>query len=209
MSMRPSDARQAPHAGPDSAEPVAWPDDAVEVGKVVGAFGVKGWIRVQPYAAGAPEALFSSRRWFLRPAPARVPATAAVPVPGVLRVTEAREHGDTVVATAKELPDRSAAEALKGATVHVPRSSFPTPADGEYYWVDLIGCEVINRDGLVLGQVADLLDTGPHCVLQVQPARADGADAVPDLVLIPFVEAYLDEVDLGARRIRVDWSVDF
>lgn len=174
-----------------------FPADAVEVGRVVGAWGIKGWIKVQPFAAD-PQALFSSKRWYLRPAdgPARSEP------PPLLRVIEAREHGAMVVAGAQEVPDRIAAEALKGARIFVPRASFPTAGADEYYWVDLIGCDVVNREGAVLGRVADLLDTGAHSVLRVV------ADGVPER-LVPFVAAYVDTVDIAGRRITVDWGLDY
>ncbi|MCU0812821.1 MAG: ribosome maturation factor RimM [Burkholderiaceae bacterium] len=186
-------------APPDTGEP-AWPDDAVEVGRIVGAWGVKGGLRVQAYAA-APQALFSSRRWFLRPPASTRPGPAIAP--RLLRVTSAREHGDGIVATAQDVVDRDAAEALRGARIFVPRASFPTPEPGEYYWVDLIGLDVVDRAGRQLGVVADLMDLGPHAVLQVRPPQADADD-----VLIPFVAAYVDDVDLAGRRITVDWAAE-
>lgn len=186
-----------------SDEPLVWPADAVEVAKVIEAWGLKGGIRVHPYAAD-PQALFSSRRWYLRPPEGPGPARA---LPGLLRIRQVREQGDTVVAHADELPDRTAAEALKGARVFVPRSSFPTPATDEYYWVDLIGLSVRNREQVELGTVVGLLDTGPHSVLRIQPPAADGPDA-PER-LIPFVSAYVDAVDLPARLIQVDWGLDY
>jgi 16S rRNA processing protein RimM len=67
----------------------------------------------------------------------------------LLRIREAKEHADTIVATRRqEVDDRSAAEALKGARIFVPRSSFPTAGDDEYYWVDLLGLDVVNREGV-------------------------------------------------------------
>jgi len=192
-------------ASPDD-EGVAWPDDAVEVGRVIDAWGVKGWIKVQPYSAD-PQALFSSRRWFLQPPDSPNPRAAAAGLrwPLLLRITQARDHGDVIVAAAREVPDRTAAEALKGARVHVPRSSFPTADPEEYYWVDLIGLEVVNRQGERLGTVADLMDTGAHAILRV----VDEAGGKPAERLIPFVGAYVDEVDQGARRITVDWGLDY
>ena len=101
-----------------------WPTDAVEVARIVGAWGVKGWIRLQPFASD-PQALFSSRRWHLMP-PAQ--AIGGGPIPPLLHVIQAKSHGDGVVAAARELGDRDAARALRGARVFVPRSSFPTAA---------------------------------------------------------------------------------
>lgn len=169
----------------------AWPADAVEVGVVLGAWGVKGWFKVQPYAA-EPQALFASKRWWLQAAAGQ----------RLLKIVQARAQGDAVVAGAHEIADRDAAEALRGARVHIARASFPSTADDEYYWVDLIGLEVRNREGQVLGTVADLIDTGAHSVLRV--AADDATER-----LIPFVAAYVDEVSLAARRIVVDWGLDY
>jgi 16S rRNA processing protein RimM len=172
------------------------PADAVEVGRILGAWGIKGWIKVQPFAAD-PQALFSTKRWHLLPAE----GARASDLPALLRVTQAREHAGFVVAGVQEAVDRNAAEALKGARVYVARSSFPTAGSDEFYWVDLIGCSVLNRDGVDFGVVTDLLDTGAGSVLRVLQGDAE--------TLIPFVAAYIDDVDLDARCIRVDWGADY
>ena len=183
-------------------EPADLPADAVEVGRIHDAWGIKGWFKVLPHSA-SPEALFSSRRWYLQP-----PEKAAKPVFSgtvLLRIREAKDHSDAVVACAHDIDDRGAAEALKGARIFVPRSSFPTPAEDEYYWVDLIGLDVVNREGVVLGTVRDLLATGPQTVLVVGYEQ----DGQPAERMIPFVSAYVDGVDLEGRRITVDWQPDY
>jgi 16S rRNA processing protein RimM len=185
------------------------PDDAIEVGRVLGAWGVKGGIKVKPFSAD-PQALFSSKRWFIQPpevttAVPRPPGTkASAPMPALLRVVSAKEHGDGVVATVHDVTDRDAAEALRGARIFVPRTSFPTPDADEFYWVDLIGLSVINKSGEALGTVTGLLETGPHCVLQVQTDAPDAPEC-----LIPFVDAYVGKVDLPARQIHVDWDASY
>jgi len=197
----------APGALAPDAPEAEFPDDAVEVGRILDAWGVKGWIRVQPHAS-QPQALFASKRWYLKP-PQRPPAgaRAAPALPTLLRITQARAHGDEVVAGLRDIDDRTAAEALRGARIFVPRSSFPSVADDEYYWVDLIGLQVVNRDGADLGVVRGLVDTGAHAVLRVAPASATGAPG--EERLIPFVAAYVDAVDREARRITVDWGLDY
>ncbi len=181
------------------------PEDAVEVARVLGAWGIKGAIKLKAFAAD-PQALFASKRWYLEAGerqaskPPGAAAVAAV-MPRLLKVVQAREQGEFIVATAQDLDDRTAAEALAGARVFVSRASFPTPDDDEFYWVDLIGLDVRNRQGLELGRVSNLLETGPHCVLRVQPPAAGAAE-----VLIPFVDAYVDRVDREARLIHVDWD---
>jgi 16S rRNA processing protein RimM len=187
-------------------EAAVLPPDVVEVGRVVGAWGVRGGIKVKPFSAD-PQALFSTKRWYLDAlpdAPPRPPGAPAVAYPRLLRVAQAREQGDLVVATIDELTDRDHAQALTGSRVLVSRSSFPTPGEGEFYWVDLIGLQVVDREQRELGRVVGLIETGPHSVLRIQPAQADA-----DEILIPFVDAYVDGVDLPGRRIRVDWGADY
>ena len=187
-------------AAMDGADAPTLPADAIEIGRIVGAWGIKGAFKVVPHAAD-PQALYSSRRWYLQ-----APVGSRRSVPSVLRLTQVREQAALVVASAQEVPDRNAAEALAGATVFVSRASFPTAGEGEYYWVDLIGLAVVNRDGLLLGRVEGLIDTGVHSVLRVTPPElaADSEER-----LIPFVGAYIDGVDIAAKRITVDWQPDY
>jgi 16S rRNA processing protein RimM len=182
-------------------EPAELPADAVEVGRIADAWGIKGWFKVLPHSA-SPEALFSSKRWYLQPSERGAKTFAGTLL---LRVREAKEHSGTVVASAQEVDDRGTAESLKGARIFVARSSFPTPDNDEYYWVDLIGLEVVNREGLVLGSVRELLSTGPQTVLVIE--YFEHGKTLERL--IPFVSAHVDNVDLAARRITVDWQPDY
>lgn len=184
-------------------DPAELPADAVEVGRIADAWGVKGWFKVLPYSAD-PEALFSSKRWYLQPSEkgAKSFFTGTVLLP----IRQAREHSDSVVAHAQGVDDRDAAEALKGARIFVPRSSFPTAAEDEYYWVDLIGLEVVNREGVALGTVRELLATGPQTTLVLSYAQEDGKEQER---MIPFVSAFVDQVDIPGRRIVVDWQPDY
>jgi len=177
------------------------PADAVEVGRIQDAWGIRGDFKVVPYSA-SPEALFSARQWFVQP-PERGRKTFQGTA--LLHVSRAKEHGDAIVARAREVPDRTAAEALKGARVFVPRSAFPSLPEGEYYWVDLIGLPVVNRQGELLGSVRDLISTGPQQVLVVGYEESGQSRER----LIPFVSAYVDTVDLTERRITVDWQADY
>ena len=205
----------APGATDGGFDNPPFPDDAIEVGRVMGAWGIKGGIRVMPFSKD-PQALFASRRWFIRPpeAPVGGPRPAAVAYPAVLRITHSKEQGDAVVATAQELPDRNAAEAMRGARVFIARSSFPTAGDGEFYWIDLIGLAVVKRQGEALGEVIGLLDTGAHSVLRLRRPGAEVAvsDDTPgdnSERLIPFVGAFIDDVNLADKRITVDWGLDY
>ena len=195
------------------------PADAIEVGRIADAWGIKGWFKVLPHSA-SPEALFSSKRWYLLPSdrnrgggqsPSQKSAaaiTAAAAKPVLLKIKEAKDHADTVVACSLDVADRNQAEALKGARIFVPRSSFPTAGTDEYYWVDLLGLNVFNREGVALGQVKDLMSTGPQTVLVLaQNAEEEGQPPVERM--IPFVAAFVDTVDLPGRKITVDWQLDY
>lgn len=188
-------------------QPLAFPADAIEVGRIVGAWGIKGAFKVMPHASD-PQALHASRRWFLRPGEGKTHT-----VPPLLHVSQAREQAGVVVATAPEIADRDAAEALSGAGVFVARASFPSAGTDEFYWVDLLGATVVNREGLVLGVVEGLLDTGVHSVMRVSvPQGLQAAAAAGEVAterLIPFVAHYVDTVDLERKLIAVDWQPDY
>jgi 16S rRNA processing protein RimM len=186
---------------PAGLEAAELPADAVEVARIADAWGIKGWFKVLPHSA-SPEALFSSKRWYLLPAGK---GTKTFSGTALLRLREAKEHSDMVVASAHDVDNRDAAEALKGARVFIPRSSFPTAGTDEYYWVDLIGLAVVNREGMELGQVKELLSTGPQTVLVIEHTQ----DGKVLQRMIPFVSAFVDEVDLNGKCIKVDWQADY
>lgn len=177
------------------------PADAVEVGRITDAWGVKGWFKILPYSA-SPEALFSSKRWFLLP-----PDRGALPFEGCRKVAviQAKDHSDSVVASAQGITDRTEAEALRGVRIFVARSSFPTAAKDEFYWVDLIGLSVINREAVELGHVKELLSTGPQTVL-VLAFEQGGKQSER---MIPFVASFIDDVNLVDKVITVDWQPDY
>lgn len=196
------------------------PDDLVEVGRIVAAHGVRGWLKVQPYSAD-PQALLRAPVWWLKTPDPR-------PDPGVSSLARAaqvlarRPHGGRfVVAQLEGVADRDAAQALQGCTVWASRAAFPEAGADEYYWVDLIGCDFYGQSGgapCFLGRVDEVLDNGAHAVLRVargtldeqgvfQPTPDDRGRAVHTLV--PFVQAHVHRVDLAARRMDSDWPDDF
>ena len=186
-------------------EAIELPADAIEVGRIADAWGLKGWFKVLPHS-NDPEALFSSKRWYLLPTERGKPAFTGAKL---MRVREAKVHSDTIVAVAHELEDRDMAQALKGSRIFVPRSSFPTAPIDSYYWVDLMGLDVVNREGMALGQVKDLLSTGPQTVLVIEYTEDD--DGISKVLerMIPFVAHFVDDVSLEAKRITVDWQPDY
>ena len=190
--------------------PSALPDDAIEIGRVLDAWGVKGWLKILPHST-LPEALFSAKSWFLQAPDAKFrPGFSAFSGTVAVKIDEAKTHSDSIVAKIAGLDDRDAAEALRGCRIFLPRSSFPAATKDEYYWVDLIGLKVVNREGVVLGCVRDLMATGPHSVLCVEyTTLREGGSSVVDERMIPFVAVYVDAVDLSAKCITVDWQPDY
>jgi len=198
----------------------AVPDDLVELGRISGAYGVKGWVKVQPHSAQADVLRRVKTWWLTRLAPetARGVVTSA---PSAQRILQARSQGATVVAQLDGIVDRDQAELLRGCTVLVSRSAFPATSDDEYYWVDLIGCAFYSDEGgepARVGIVDDVMDNGAHAILRVvlQHAPAPGAQPEPRLnakgqpleMLVPFVGAHILAVDLSARRIDSNWPTE-
>ena len=179
--------------------------DAIEVGRIAAPWGIKGWFKVHAHSA-SPEALFSSKRWYLLP-PDRLNPKVTTPFSGCvkIKIRQTKEQGGGIVAEADGIDDRNLTEQLQGCRIYVSRESFPSTDEGEYYWVDLIGLSVVNRQGVALGTVQELLATGPQTVLVLQPPEGD----VRKERMIPFVDHFVDKVDLAARLITVDWLLEY
>jgi 16S rRNA processing protein RimM len=164
---------------------------------VSGAYGIQGWVRIKPYS-DHPDALLSARTWWLDK-----------PDVHDVEMMQAKLHGGEVVACLMGIAERNAAEALKGAAIKISRSHFPALSDGEFYWIDLVGLKVDNLQGQHLGQVTGLLDNGAHPILQVAVPQNANREAVQNELLIPFVDQFVRTVDQQARKIVVDWGLDY
>ena len=142
-----------------------------------------GWMRV----AGDRAALAGLPAWWLDGAERRVEHT--------------KMHSAWLLAKLAGIETREQAQALKGKAIAVPRAALPEPADGIYYWADLVGLEVVNLQGLVLGVVKGMVSSGAQDVMELTGAQRTR--------LLPWVPAIVKRVDLEARRIEVDWGADW
>jgi len=161
----------------------------VVMGRVSAPHGVKGWIKVQPFTREI-DGLLGYPLWWLGK-------------DGEWRqhlIAESAVHGSLVLARLEGCTDREAATALKGAEVAIPRHLLPESGEGEYYWSDLLGIEVVNRRGEHLGRVAKVLETGANNVLVLEGEQE---------LLVPFVDSVILSVDLAGRRLSVDWELDY
>ena len=167
------------------------------MGRVAAPYAVKGWLKIQPFTEYL-DSLLDYPTWWLGHAEGRKSGWREY------RVVEGKIHGQALLAQLEGVDDRNAAEALKGLEVAVDRAEFPETGEDEYYWDDLIGLEVVNTEGVALGVVKGLLETGAHDVLRVAGPEAGQRER-----LIPFVSAYVREVDQAGRRILVEWGADW
>ena len=197
------------------------PTDLVEVGFLRGAYGLQGWVHVQPHSGDA-DVLRGARQWWLRHPKAAL--KDAEEQAALLEITGVRAQGSALVAKWDGCDDPESAQALGGCGIAVSRANFPRLPQGQYYWVDLVGSRVVNRAGQQLGVVSGLRNNGAHDLLEVErepertaPAESGATQATagevppapPGMLLIPMVPAYIDGVELAERCIRVDWEADW
>ena len=158
----------------------------VELGRVTGVFGIRGWIRVRSHTV-PPEGILRYRRWNIGGRE--------------WQVADGHPQGDTVVAGLQGLEDRDAALRLRGATIEVPRSALPKAKRGEFYWTDVLGCEVVSTSGAKLGTLSSVTSNGAQDVMVVTGGRDR---------LIPFVSGpIVKSVDPVAKQIVVEWEPEY
>lgn len=161
----------------------------VLLGRIVGLFGVKGWVKVFSYTEPR-EAVLEYKSWLL----GRDDDWQSV------ELAEGKRHGKSVIARLQGVADREAAAALVGSDIGVSRDRLPEPGEGQYYWADLEGMAVVLKDGTELGKVAYVMATGANDVLVTEG---------PDERLIPFVkDKVVLGVDIASGVITVDWEWD-
>lgn len=152
----------------------------IEYGRVADPYGVRGWLRV---VVDEPEMLAAAPLWW-------IDGSACV-------VRESKPHSGTLLAKLEGIDSPEQARRLKGKPVSIPR---PEAGEGRYYWSDLVGLEVVNEMGVVLGVVKQMSSNGAHDVMEVDGDRTR---------LLPFVPAYVTQVDLQNKRIEVEWQEDW
>ena len=162
------------------ARPRKPPDLLIDYGRVAGSYGVRGWIRV---VVDETEVLAALPTWWLGGK--------------AYEVQETKAHSGTLLAKLAGVETPEQAKELKGRAVQIPR---PEAGKGRFYWSDLVGLEVVNEQGVVLGEVKQMSSNGAHDVMEVAGERTR---------LLPFVPVYVKKVDLQNRRIEVEWEADW
>lgn len=164
-------------------------DDLIEIGHIIGAHGVRGQVKV--FSQTSPrENILTYSPWLIDQSGRQY-----------LTDVSGKRQGKNVIASLAEVVDRNAAEALSGAKIMIRREQLPELDQGEYYWSQLIGLQVVNQEGVHLGQVDQMMETGANDVLVVQGDRER---------LIPYViEDVIKSIDLEQQQINVDWKEDY
>ena len=152
----------------------------IEFGRIAGSYGVRGWVKVM---VDEPEVLARQPSWWL--------GGADYPV------RETKLHSGTLLAKLDGVDSPEQAKTLKGKAVSIPR---PAAGEGRYYWSDLVGLEVVNGQGQVLGAVKRMFSNGAHDVMELSGERER---------LLPWVPPVVKKVDLQKKRIEVEWGADW
>ncbi len=160
--------------------------ERVIVGRLAGVYGVKGWLRVQSYTQPIEN--------ILKYAPWHLDATIIV-------VTQGKVHGKGLIVHLEGIDDRDVAAKMVGRDIAVDRDVLPKLDEGDYYWSDLIGLSVVTLAGDDLGTVTRMMETGAHDIMIIDGERER---------LVPYAaNRVVQEVDLEAKRIVVDWDAGF
>ena len=165
-------------------------DDVVVMARVAGAFGIKGWLKLHTFTE-SPDSLDAYASWLLKSDKGWQEFELedfAVNVKGV-------------VAKLKGCDDRTAAEKLTKCDIGIPRDALEDAGEGEVFWFDLIGCDVVNVAGEKLGKIETLLETGANDVLVVKMGTEE--------ILIPYLDDVVLKVDREAKLVTVNWNQDF
>ncbi len=165
----------------------AAPDAYALCGRILGAYGVRGWLRVFSYTQ-PPDNLIRYPAWQLRHAEQRRSIT----------LEAARREGRGLVAKLRGIDDRDQAAALREQEIWIDATLFaPLPA-GEYYQRELLGLHACDQHDRALGEVRGILETGAHDVLVIQGEQE---------YLVPFAPGRtVLNIDLAQGRIKVRWD---
>lgn len=162
----------------------------VAMGYIKGVFGIKGWLKIAANTEYS-DSLLDYPEWHL------VKDGKTV----VVTLEEGKVVNGELQVKFEGIDDRDSAFSLRGYTIEIPRKAFAPTEEDEYYWTDLVGMTVVNKDHTVLGKVSNLMETGANDVLMI--------DGEHGQILIPFVSQYIETVDTGSKTITADWGLDY
>ncbi|KAB8308247.1 ribosome maturation factor RimM [Erwinia endophytica] len=173
------------------------PENPLILGKMGAAYGIRGWLKVFSSTEDA-ESIFDYQPWFIQRAGQWQP----------IELEGWKRHNQDMIIKVKGFDDRDTAGLLTNCDIVVSAEQLPELDNGDYYWKDLIGCQVVTTQGYALGKVAELMETGSNDVLVVKANLKDAFGAKERL--IPFLDGQvIKNVDLTTGTIEVDWDPGF
>ncbi len=159
------------------------------MGRVVGLFGVRGWVKVFSFT-DPRQGILDYDGWLLKRDGEWIEKA----------VLDGKRQGKSVIAQLEGIDDRDTAAEWIDSDIAIARDALPEPEEGSFYWTDLEGCEVATPQGRSLGRVAQVLETGANDVLVVRGETER---------LIPFVmHDVIVSVDIDNKSIVADWDWD-
>ena len=164
----------------------------IKVGYISGFYGVKGWLKVFSYT-DPKENILAYRPWMVK-----------IPQQGwqEIKLLGGRLQGKGIVAQLEGFNNKNQVLHLLKAEIAIRQDQLPACDDGEYYWRDLMGFDVVTDTGKNIGTVKGVMETGANDVMEVK--GTDGGET-----LIPWVhDVYIKQVDQARQKIIVDWEQD-
>ena len=163
--------------------------DLMEVGRFGRAFGISGWIKVISLTT-TKESILEFEPWFIK----------KNNVWEEFYFEDCKERANSIIVKLPNCSSPEQASQFTNIEIAIKREQLPELKDGEYYWDELIGLEVINKDNVVLGAVQSLMETGSNDVLVVVGEKR---------ILVPYTSEVIVNVDPIKKIIRVDWEKDY
>ncbi len=165
----------------------------IVIGRIGGAHGVKGWMKIMSFTR-PKENIFKYSPWLIQIDESWQP----------IEVEDSQLRGERLLIKLADIESPEQARLYMNCDIAIQREQLPDLEEGEYYWHDLIGLEVINQEQVSLGEVSEIAETGANDVLVLYSGKKDKKN-----ILIPLVmDVYVMQVDLTARQIRVDWQIE-
>lgn len=169
----------------------------ITIGKFGAPYGIRGWIKIFSFTEDS-DRIFDYTPLFVK-------------IGGhfkALQIESFKQHNQDKIVKIKEVDDRDAAQCFTNLEIYTEESSLPKLSEDDFYWKDLMGCEVINKSGYHLGQVTDMMETGSNDVLVVKANLKDAFGKKERL--IPFIQTdFILSIDLQNKSIEVDWDPSF
>lgn len=164
----------------------------IVIGKITGAFGIKGWVKIHSYSVPEDNLLHYSNL-LLRAGDEFIP----------IKINQYQAHNKGFVASIDLISDRNQAELYRGSMLYINKSDLPEPNTDEYYWHDLIGSTALNKDFKEIGTVVNMTETPAHDILIVK-------DSYGKEHWIPFVlNTTIIDVDINSKKIIIDWDIHY